>query len=83
MGPLPAPAVVPLELQIVETEQLSRLQRVVSLDNVRVTLPTGGGARRVFTLVQPRTIQPRAVNDNALQFVSPRIGEYEAVVIEK
>jgi len=59
------------------------IQKVVPLENVRVILHGVREANKVFTLVRPGTIQADKSNDGAMQFVVPRVDEYEVVVIEK
>ncbi len=66
------------------TGEMTRpIQQVVPLENVRVTLQGVHEAKKVFTLVESGKIPEYKANGNTLQFVIPRVAEYEVVVIER
>jgi hypothetical protein len=66
------------------TGEMTRpIRRVVPLENVRITLRTNGPVTRVHTLMRPQTLAPRGLGGGQVQFVLPRMEEYEVVVVEK
>ena len=66
------------------TGEMTRpIRRVVPLENVRVTLRTKGEVKRIHTLMRPRTLAPQKIGGEQVQFVLPRMEEYEVVVLEK
>jgi hypothetical protein len=66
------------------TGEMTRpIRRVVPLENVRVTLRTKGEVKRIQTLMRPRMLAPRRVGAGQVQFVLPRLDEYEVVVLER
>jgi hypothetical protein len=66
------------------TGEMTRpIQRVLPIENVRITLRTKGELNKVRTLMRPQTLASRRIGSEQLQFVVPRIEEYEVVVLEK
>lgn len=66
------------------TGEMTRpIRRVLPLENVRITLRTKGEVKRVHTLMRPQTLAPRRSDGERVQFVAPRMEEYEMVVLEK
>jgi hypothetical protein len=66
------------------TGEMTRpIRRVVPLENVRVTLRTKGEVKRIRALMRPRTLAPQGIGAGQVQFVLPRLDEYEVVVLEK
>lgn len=66
------------------TGEMTRpIRRVVPLENVRITLRTKGEVKRIHTLMRPQTLAPQEIGGEQVQFVVPRMEEYEVVVVEK
>ena len=66
------------------TGEMTRpIRRVVPLENVRITVRTKVEVRRIQTLMRPQTLAPRRIGGDRVQFVVPRMEEYEVVVLEK
>lgn len=66
------------------TGEMTRpIRRVVPLENVRITLRTKGGVKKIYTLMRPQTLAPRRIGREQVQFVVPRMDEYEVVVLEQ
>jgi hypothetical protein len=65
------------------TGEMTRpIQRIVPLEQVRVSLQVDRDFTRVRTLLKPGEWAVRRDADRRIQFVLPRIEEYEVVVIE-
>jgi hypothetical protein len=65
------------------TGEMARpIRRVVPLENVHVSVRTQGEVKNVHTLMRPQDLRPRMVDRQRVEFVLPRIDEYE-VVLEK
>jgi hypothetical protein len=66
------------------TGEMARpIRRVVPLQNVRVSVRTPGEVKNVYTLMRPQVLRPRRVDGQQVEFLLPRIAEYEVVVLEK
>lgn len=66
------------------TGEMTRpIRRVVPLEDVRITLRTQGEVKRIHSLMWPQRLAPRRIGGEQVQFVVPRIEEYEVVVLEK
>lgn len=57
--------------------------RVITLRDLRVSVPGFGQARRVHSLMEPRELTAGKDAKGDLTFVVPSLKEYEIVVIEK
>jgi hypothetical protein len=65
------------------TGEMTRpIRKVMLLYNLRIRLDQAGDAAKVFTLVRPRQLAWQKDKAGNLQFVLPRVDEYEVVVIE-
>jgi hypothetical protein len=65
------------------TGEMTRpIRKVMPLYNLRIRLDQAGDAAKVFTLVRPRQLAWQKDKAGNLQFVLPRVDEYEVVVIE-
>ncbi|MBM3746222.1 MAG: hypothetical protein FJW34_10530 [Acidobacteria bacterium] len=66
------------------TGEMTRpIRRVMPLYNLRITLDQAGDAAKLFTLVRPRPLAWQKDKAGNLQFVLPRVDEYEVVVFER
>jgi hypothetical protein len=66
------------------TGEMTRpIQRVLPAENLRITLRQAGEVKKVSTLVRPQVLKTQRDRDGRLQFVVPRVEEYEVVVIER
>jgi hypothetical protein len=66
------------------TGEMTRpIRRVLPIENVRVTLRAKGELNTIRALMRPQTFTPRRIDPERVQFVVPRIEEYEVVVLEK
>jgi hypothetical protein len=65
------------------TGEMTRpITRVLPLDNVRVTLPLGERASKVYTLFRPQPLPLVYDGKGRAQVTLPRLDEYEVVVFE-
>ncbi len=66
------------------TGEMTRpIRRVLPLENIRVSLRFDGEARFVRTLMRPATLTATRRGEGSLQFVLPRMEEYEVVVVDR
>jgi hypothetical protein len=65
------------------TGEMARpIRRVVPLENVRVSVRTKGEVRRIHTLMRPQDLKPTQADTRRVEFVIPRLDEYEVIVLE-
>ena len=66
------------------TGEMTRpIQKIVPLEDLRVTLHNATGVKTVRTLVRPRTLSFEADKDGRLRFTVPAMAEYEVVAAER
>jgi putative glycosyl hydrolase-like family 6 (GHL6) protein/glycosyl hydrolase family 42 (putative beta-galactosidase) len=66
------------------TGEMTRpIERMVPLENVRLSVRTQSRVKQVRTLVHPQDLTPRVTAEGIVQFVLPRMEEYEVVILEK
>jgi hypothetical protein len=66
------------------TGEMTRpIRDIVPLHDVRITLAAEKKVKRVSSLMHPQTLRTRRDDEGRVQFVLPRVDEYEVVVIER
>jgi hypothetical protein len=66
------------------TGEMTRpIRKIVTLRDVRVTFEGFGQAKKIFTLMRPRTLTPQKSGEGRWQVVVPFLDEYEVIVVEK
>lgn len=64
-------------------DMIRPIRKIVPIQDMRLTFPGVGKARRVFSLMNPRELEAGSDGKGNLQVILPRLDEYEVVVIEK
>jgi hypothetical protein len=59
------------------------IQRVIPLEDLRIRIRTKGEVKRIFTLRRPQTLSASKSGEAGVEFVLPRLEEYEVIVLEK
>ena len=59
------------------------IEHVMPLENLRIRVRTGGTAAKIYTLRRGATLQALGNGPEWVEFVLPRMDEYEVIVIER
>jgi hypothetical protein len=65
------------------TGEMTRpIQRVLPVENLRISIMDRPGLSKAFSLMRPAKLAVRKSSSGTLQFELPRLEEYEVIVIE-